>query len=146
MPRKRKLPEGVRERNGAYYGDFYANGRRVRKRLSSQLDVAEELLHELQARADRADFGLLDNDFRLAELREQWLRYCRQARKPATVERYIDNLNNILPRLSASRVAQITVNNVLLCRQERLDAGGIAAHDQHGRRSAQHDAPLGSAP
>jgi integrase len=123
MTRKRKLPDGIRERNGAYYADFYANGRRVRKRLSSQLDVAEELLHELQARADRADFGLLDNDFSLAELREQWLRHCRQARKPSTVERYIDNLNSILPRLSATRISQITVNNVLLYRQERLDAG-----------------------
>jgi integrase len=123
MPRKRKLPEGIRTRNGGYYADFYANGRRVRKRLSSQLDVAEELLHELQARADRADFGILDNDYSLSELREQWLRHCRQARKQSTVESYIDNLNNILPRLSANRVLQITVNRVLLYRQERLDAG-----------------------
>jgi integrase len=123
MARRRRLPEGIRERNGAYYADFYANGRRVRKRLSSQLDVAEELLHEAQARADRADFGLLDNDYPLSDLREQWLRHCHQVRKTATVERYIDNLNNILPKLSANRVAQITINNVLLYRQERLEAG-----------------------
>ena len=49
--------------------------------------MAVQLLHELQARADRADFGLLDNDFSLKELRDLFVRHCKQALKPATVSR-----------------------------------------------------------
>jgi integrase len=123
VPRKPKLPEGIRERGGAYYADFYAGGRRVRKRLSRQLKVAVQLLHELQARADRADFGLLDNDYPLKDLREQYLKHCRQLLRPSSVSRYEGCLNNILPRLSATRAAQVRVDAVLSYRQERLDEG-----------------------
>jgi integrase len=123
MPRKRKLPEGIRVRNGGYHCDFYAGGRRVRKYLSTNLEAATTILNELKARADRADFGLLDNDYPLAELREEYLRHCRQVRKPTTVERYVCNLDAIMPRLAATRVSQITTANVLLFRQERTSAG-----------------------
>ena len=37
MPRKRKLPPGIRQRGAAYHSDFYASGRRVRERLSTDL-------------------------------------------------------------------------------------------------------------
>ncbi len=67
VPRKQKIPDGLRLRGGVYHADFRAQGRRVRKRLSRHLDVAIELLHELQARADRADFEILDNDYPLHE-------------------------------------------------------------------------------
>jgi integrase len=120
IPCKRKLPPGLRLRNGEYHSDFYANGRRVRKRLSGDLDAATTILNDLKARADKGDFGLLDNDYPLKAMREQYLRHCRQALKPATVDRYEDGLVNILPRLAAANVAQVTVGAVLACHQERL--------------------------
>jgi integrase len=123
MSRPRKLPDGLKVRNGEYHCDFYAGGRRVRKRLSGDLGVATQLLNELRARADRADFGLLDNDYPLAELREQWLRHVKQAGKASTQARYVDGLDNILPRIGATRVCQVTLDNVLLFRQERLAEG-----------------------
>lgn len=123
MGRKRKLPEGIRERGGAYYADFYAQGRRVRKRLSTQLDVATTLLHEMQARADKADFGILDNDYAISELKEKYLRQCRQTLKPRSVERYEVSMDTILARLGFSRVGQISVDAVLHYRQQRLSEG-----------------------
>jgi hypothetical protein len=38
MGRPRKLPEGIRRRGSTYFADFYAGGRRVRKRLSNNLE------------------------------------------------------------------------------------------------------------
>jgi integrase len=114
----------MRVRNGEYHADFYANGRRVRKRLSGDFGAACTILNELKARADRADFGLLDNDYPLAKLREEFMRHCRQARKPATVRRYGFSLDAVLPRLGAARACQVTREAVVVFRQERL-AGGV---------------------
>jgi hypothetical protein len=121
MPRKRKLPEGLKERGGVYYSDIYAQGRLVRKRLSTQLDVAEQLLHELQARADRADFDLLDNDYSLADLRTEFVRHCKQVHNPKTVARYETCLHNALGKLPATRVRQLTPQVILTYREERLE-------------------------
>jgi integrase len=123
MPRPRKLPEGMRVRNGEYHSDFYAGGRRVRKRLSGDFDVARQLLRELMARAERADFGLLDNDYPLADLQRQFLAHCRQALKPSSALRYRQRLANILGGLPAVRVSQVSIENVLAYRQDRLDLG-----------------------
>jgi hypothetical protein len=112
MPRPRKLPEGIRVRNGEYHCDFYAGGRRVRKRLSGDVDVARQVLNELKARADKADFGLLDNDYPLADLKDQYLKHCRQVLKPSSADWNRECLGNILPRLGANRVSQVTVENV----------------------------------
>jgi integrase len=110
-------------RNGEYHADFCANGRRIRKRLSGDLDVATTILNELKARADKADFGLLDNDVLIAEIKAQYLRHCRQTLKTSTADRYVVCLDGLLPRLAASRVCQITLHNVLLFREERLREG-----------------------
>jgi integrase len=123
MARKQKLPDGMYQRGRAYYADFYAGGRRVRKRLSSNLDAARQILNDMRARADKADFGLLDNNFAVADLQEHFLKDCRQALRASSADRYAVCLANILPRLSASRVAQFAVARVLTYREERLQAG-----------------------
>jgi integrase len=123
MPRKRKLPEGMYQRGRHYYADFYAGGRRVRKKLATDLDAARDILVELRARAQKADFGLLDNDYPLDDLREQYLRHCRQALGETSELRYRKALDVILPGLPAKRVRQVTVALILTYRQERLAAG-----------------------
>jgi integrase len=123
MPRPPKLPDGMRVRNGEYHSDFYAGGRRVRKRLSGNLEVARQLLIELRARAERADFGLLDNDYPLADLQRQFLAHCRQSLKASSASRYRERLANVLPNLGAVRACQVNVENVLAYRQDRLDRG-----------------------
>jgi integrase/recombinase XerD len=109
-------------RNGAYYCDFRVAGRRVRKSLSRNLRVAKQLLTELQARAQRGEYGLLDNDFPVSDLKEQYLQHCRQTLKPSTVERYEHNLAAILPGLP-TRVAQMSTKAILDFRDRRLTEG-----------------------
>jgi integrase len=123
MPRKRKLPEGMYQRGRHYYADFYAGGRRIRKKLATDLDAAKDILIELRSRAQRADFDLLDNDYPLDKLKGEWLAHCRQVLKPATIARYERALKRILPALAVARVSQVTVPAVLAFRQERLGGG-----------------------
>jgi integrase len=123
MPRKHKLPEGLYQRGRHYYADFYACGRRIRKKLATDLDAARDILVELRSRAHKADFDLLDNDYPIARLKEAWLGWCRQALKPATWQRYERSLRRLLPALAATRVSQITPPAIVVFRQDRL-AGG----------------------
>ncbi|HKI36066.1 MAG TPA: tyrosine-type recombinase/integrase [Gemmataceae bacterium] len=123
MPRKRKLPEGMYRRGRHYYADFYAGGRRVRKKLATDLDAAKDILIELRSRAQRADFSLLDNDYPLAELRDQYLRHCKQALGELSEVRYRQAIDFILPRLPAVRVCQLAAGLILTYRQERLGGG-----------------------
>lgn len=124
MPRKRKdsLPTGMVKRGRVYWADFVCHGQRIRKSLSSNLRTATQLLIDLRARAERAEFGLLDNDYAVEDLKTEYLRHCRQTLKPATVHRYENNLKAIVARLPP-RVAQITVRSILDYRQRRLDEG-----------------------
>jgi hypothetical protein len=50
------------------------------------LEAAKELLNELKARADKADFNLLDNDYSIDELKKEWLRHCEQTLRPRNGE------------------------------------------------------------
>jgi integrase len=126
MGRKRKLPEGMYQRGRHYYADFYAGGRRVRKKLATDLDAAKDILIEVRARAQRGEFGLLDNDYPLDSLRGQYLRQCKQTLGEGSEARYRQALDTILPRLPAARVSQLSVNLVLTYRQERLAEGTSA--------------------
>ena len=74
MPRQKKLPAGMWKRGGVYYARFRKNGRLIRTRLSTSFDVACEALNDMRARADRADFRLIDNDFKSDELKKEFLR------------------------------------------------------------------------
>jgi integrase len=123
MGRPRKLPDGIRLRGGVYHADFTKDGRRIRKRLSSDLGAATEILNDMKARADRADFNLLDNDYSLAELRKQYKRHCDQTLKRTTAARYGRALDAIVPTLAVNRVSQVSADIVLGYRQRRLESG-----------------------
>src|SRR5690349_9712968 len=108
MSRKRKLPDGLKLRGTTYHADFYAGARRVRKKLSGNLDAAIEILNDLKARADKGDFGIMDNDFPLTQLKDEYLRHCKQVLRSATQARYAGCLDNVLSRIAVNRVSQIT--------------------------------------
>jgi len=119
---KQRLPEGMTKRGRVYWADFRANGRRVRKSLSGNLKTARELLIELRARAERGDYGLLDNNVLVDTLKAEYLKHCRQTSKPNTVERYEGNLAAILPHMPR-KVSAVTIQRVMTYREERLAAG-----------------------
>jgi len=114
-----QLPEGMVKRAKTYHADFRAGSRRVRRRLSRNLTTAKQLLIELRARAERGEFGLLDNDVAVGDLKADYLRDCRQTKKPNTVERYEFNLAAILPHMPA-RVSLITIKAATAYRERRL--------------------------
>jgi integrase len=111
----------MRLRGRTYHADFQVGGRRIRRRLSSNLKTASQLLIELRARAERGEFDLLDNDMAVDDLRKQWLRHCQQSLKASSAERYEQVLDAILPAFPA-KVSQFTVQAVLDHRQKRLAA------------------------
>jgi integrase len=123
MPRKRKLPEGMTTRPGrrGYYADFMAGGRRVQKKLGTDFEAARSILNDLKARAEKAEFGLVDNDFPLAELKERYLKRCKQER-PRSLERYRDALDNVLGWLGLNKVRQMQPALIFDYREHRLDA------------------------
>src|SRR6266568_3197805 len=101
MPRKRKLPDGMvtRPERRGYYADFRVGGRRIQRKLGTDFEAAKSILHELRARAEKAEFSLLDNNYTLASLKSTYLRHCSQALKPRTVDTYLGQLGNILGAL-----------------------------------------------
>lgn len=80
-------------RGGTYYARFRVNGRLHRDKLSTDFQAACELLRDLRARADRADFGLVDNDYGWNKLRAEFLKLKRQTtRNPIEYERDLNRL------------------------------------------------------
>ena len=126
MSRKRKLPDGMVQRGSVYYACFGKDGRMVRKRLSTDFDAARSMLIELRSRADRAEFDLLNNDYPLDQLRDEYLRSRRQQLRPRTVRRYQENLNNVFDWLPIYTVSGISVDLMEQFRDERRGDGVTA--------------------
>lgn len=79
MSRERKMPPGMWKRGRVYFARFRASGREVRKRLSTDFRAACEMLNDLRARADKADFGLVDNDYKFETLKTEFLLWAEQS-------------------------------------------------------------------
>jgi integrase len=133
VPRKRKLPDGMVTRPGrkGYYADFRNGGRRVQKKLGTDFDAARSILNELRARAERGEYGLLDNDYPIADLRAAYLKRCEQELAPASTDRYRRGLDDVLGFLGLTKVRQIDAACVLAYREDRLRVTGPATinHD-----------------
>jgi integrase len=126
MPRKRKLPDGMVTRPGrrGYYADFRVGGRRVQKKLGTDFDAARSILNELRARAQRGEFGLLDNDYPIADLRAAYLKRCEQELAEGSTARYRRGLDDVLGFLGLAKVRQIDAACVLAYREDRLRVKG----------------------
>ena len=83
MAQPRKLPPGLWKRGATYYARFRADGRMIRRKLSSDFDAACEILNDLKARADRGQFDLIDNDYKWDDLKAEYLRWKRQTGRNA---------------------------------------------------------------
>ncbi len=131
MARKRKLPEGLWERNGTYYARFRGGGRLVRKRLSSDFDAACELLRDMRARADKADFNLIDNDYQWSELKAEFLRWVKQTKRRP--HEYEADLNRFEAYCTVRSIRQIDHQFVFGFRTWRL--GQTIGKKRNRRRS-----------
>lgn len=124
MGRQRKLPEGMWVRGGTYYARFRANGRLIRKRLSTDLDAAKEMLNDLRARADLASFGLINNNYPWAELKTLILSWAKQTNRPSTLAQYALDIRLFDAYCKISNVNQITTEHMIRYRGWRLAGGG----------------------
>ena len=121
MPRKPKLPDGMWMRNGVYYARFRAQGREVRKRLSTDFRAACELLNELRSRADKADFGLMDNDYQWAALKGEYLAWAKQTLRKRVSEEYERDLKKFESYVTVRSIRQIQPDLMIGFRAWRLD-------------------------
>ncbi len=114
--RRRKI-QGLWERDGVYYSRFKVNGREVRKRLSTDFGAAVEILNDLKARADKADFGLIDNDYPYADLKSKFLKWVDQSlRRPDEYKRHLRRFEEFNP---VKNVRQITSQYAIEFRNQR---------------------------
>ncbi len=124
MPRERKLPPGMVKRGGVYHAQFQTNGKRIRCKLSKDFEAAKKMLNDLRAKADLAEYGMLDNNRSIDEIRTLWVGYVCQTCRESTVKRYVEHLDRILPTLGAMTVAQIRPEAILRYRSDRsLEVG-----------------------
>ena len=75
---RRAIPAGMVLRGRTYHADFMKNGRRIRKRLSTDLDAAKRMLNELRSRADCGELELLDNRYPWDDLKKDFLVWAKQ--------------------------------------------------------------------
>lgn len=104
----------------SYYADFVHKGKRVQKRLSRDYKTAVEILNALRARLDREDFGLLDNDYPLADLQRSYLQAVKQTRSPKTHAAYAAALRRVLGWLAVANVRQLDIGRLHAYRESRL--------------------------
>src|SRR5689334_14737959 len=108
----------MQRRGGTYYAAFRAHGRLIRKKLSRDFDAAVSILRDLRARADRADFGLTDNDHPWSELKAEFLRWKRQtSRNP---EDYETDLKAFEAYQKVNSIREITPSWLMAFREWRL--------------------------
>lgn len=140
MSRNRKLPPGMWKRGSVYYARFHKNGRLVRKRLSTSFDSACEILNDLRARADRSDFGLVDNDYRWEDLRREFLRWAAQAvRRPKQYERHLDQFERFM---RVSSIRQVDHAYVVQYREWRLSQPIANPTHKNSKRAPKYPSVL----
>jgi YD repeat-containing protein len=103
-----------------FYADFRVGGRRIQKKLGTDFKAACQILIELKARAQKSEFGLLDNDYPLTALRDAYLKRCVQELRPNTVAAYRISIDKVLSSLGVHKVRQVTVDGILTFRERRL--------------------------
>ena len=93
------------------------------KKLSRDYRAACEMLNDLRARADRADFGLVDNDYPWKELKREFLTWAKQATRTDTVTDYATSLQLFEEYCPVKSVRQVTHQHVTCFRQWQLERG-----------------------
>ncbi|MDO8136781.1 MAG: hypothetical protein Q6354_03990 [Candidatus Brocadiales bacterium] len=75
--------------------------------MAGDRQVALQVLKELEGRAVRGEYGLKDNQYSLADLKDAFLRHKKLALKPSTLEGYRQDLELILNELKLNLVSDL---------------------------------------
>ena len=117
---KRKLPSGLRKRGESYYADFMCGGQRIRKRLSTDLEVSKRMLNKLRMRHEA---GEVDNDFSVVELIERYFEDSSHGLADGTVKRYRLALETFVDAVQPKYVSDLGYEDVVRFRRDRLADG-----------------------
>ena len=118
MPRK-KLPSGIYKREEVYYCCFTANGTRVRKKLSTDLEVSKVMLRKLRLRHEA---GEVDNDYPFAELVERYFR-AKPDLAPSSAVRYRQAIKSVTSTMRVRFVSDVTPELVYRHREKQAAKG-----------------------
>ncbi|MDO8137454.1 MAG: site-specific integrase [Candidatus Brocadiales bacterium] len=108
------------KRGARWYVDFIVEGRRTRKTVAGDRQVALQVLKELEGRAVRGEYGLRDNQYPLVDLKDAFLKHKRLTLKSRTFEGYRQDAELILEKLRVSLVSDITSPLLDTYREGRL--------------------------
>lgn len=118
MGRPPKLPPGMQLRGSTYYACFRAGGRLIRQRLGKDRSAAKTILSELRNRAEKGEFGIVDNDYPWEALKAEFLRAASQSvRNP---KEYARDLARFESYCRVGSVRQIDQQYVVGYREWRL--------------------------
>jgi site-specific recombinase XerD len=85
----------VRKRGNAYYLDFYAEGRRFRKRIGKDKRIAELALKDAEVKIANGQAGFyVKKDIDLSKLFSEYLKFCQTNNSPNTCLRYQEVIIN----------------------------------------------------
>ena len=118
------MPAGMVLRGRVYHADFMKDGRRIRKRLSTDFNAASDMLNELRSRADRGALELLDNRYSWDDLKEDFLTWAKQSIR--RWEEYESDLKAFEGFSHVRCVSMVTPKLVDQFRQHRLTEGVTA--------------------
>lgn len=79
----RRLPDGLMRRGKTFYARFTRSNREVYKALSKDYDTALTMLRDIQARIEKREYGILDNDCPWKEIKDQFLAWVRRSLRGA---------------------------------------------------------------
>jgi len=89
----------LRQRQGAYFVDYYLNDKRIRKNVGRSKKLAELALKNIEAKITKGEPGFEKKDKELTALFESFLSYSKTHHSPGTHKRYraiMDNFKGYL--------------------------------------------------
>ncbi len=82
----------IRKIGNSWYADFYANGKRVRKKLSANKTTAQRIHNTLVSQEELASFGIVPDGYPLDKLKDDFLREL----KPRITRRTFSNYETVI--------------------------------------------------
>ncbi len=101
----------VRKRNGRYFVDYTAGGKRKRKSVGTSKPIAELLAKELEVKIAREESGLFTTDILIKDFLEKCNDYSKTAHRKNTYVRYreaLDHFREFLKRIPGQKISSLT--------------------------------------
>ncbi|MCP4374266.1 MAG: hypothetical protein GY797_40110, partial [Deltaproteobacteria bacterium] len=115
----------IRKIENSWFADFYTNGKRTRKKLSTNKNTAQRIYNNLVSQNQFAEFGLVTDGYPLDKLKNDFLREIRPRILAKTYHDYDTIFNNAFDQMKGVELATLRhrLNEYI---HARLEAGKSA--------------------